>query len=119
MAAVGRGELVRLSFDTRVPHRHCDSEGGEGSEGSWESGIFNPYSYDADPEQERRRLVIFLWELVEEIRMVGSVPIRRSEAVMLLRVTCWDVIQARDLDVEHQLAFDGFTYSYRQLHGPT
>lgn len=118
IAAVCRGELARPSFETRVPHRHCSSDGGEVSVESQGSDVFVPYPHDADPERERRGLVIFLWKLLEEARAVGSVPLRRSEAIMLLRETYWDVIQARDLYLEHQVAFDAFTNSYGQFHGP-
>ena len=38
---------------------------------------------------------------------------------MLLRETGWDVIQARDLYLEHQFAFDEFTNSYSHFRGPT
>jgi hypothetical protein len=119
IAAVGRGERICPSFNTRWPPGDDGSEGAEDNKGSQQSEDFVPYPHDADPERERRQLVTFLWELVEEARGVGSAPLKRSEAVMLLRESSWDVIQARELYLEHQLAFNEFTNSYRHFHGPT
>ncbi|OLE53159.1 MAG: hypothetical protein AUG51_14510 [Acidobacteria bacterium 13_1_20CM_3_53_8] len=64
-------------------------------------------------------MAAFLWRLVEDTRdLAGSVLLRRSEGVMLLRETGWDVIRARDLYLKHQFAFDEFTNSYNRLRGP-
>jgi hypothetical protein len=120
LARVGRGELIPPSFNVRVPPVDNEPKEEFDGEGSQESEDFIAYPHDANFERERRRLVAFLWKLVEEARALeGTVPLRRSEAVMLLRETSWDVIQARDLYLEHQFALDEFTNSYRHFEGPT
>jgi hypothetical protein len=119
LARVGRGERIRPSFNVRIQHGGDESEEEADGEEPQESDDFIEYPHDASSERERRRLAAFLWKLVEEARQLeGTVPLKRSEAVMLLREAGWDVIQARDLYMENQLAFDEFTESYSYFRGP-
>ena len=119
LAAVGRGELIRPSFSLRL--RADDEESKKvDSQASPDSADFIPYPHDAVPERERRRLVSFLQELVEEARALeGTVQLKRSEAIMLLQEAGWDVIQARELYLEHQFALEEFVNSYNHFQGPT
>ena len=119
LPAIGRGELIRPSFSIRPRADDKESEKDVG-QASPNSADFIPYPHDAIPERERRRLVSFLQELVEETRALeGTVRLKRSEAVMLLQEAGWDVVQARDLYLEHQLAFEEFVNSYNHFRGPS
>ena len=115
---VGR-DLPRPSFNVRVGSAD-DNSNAVDDEGFPDNENYIPYPYNGSSELERRQLVRFLRDLVEDARdLENTISLRRSEAIMLLRETGWDVIQARDLYLEHQHAFEEVFNSYRQFRGPT
>ena len=103
----------QAAFDEMRGHGH------DTSKDTAESEAASQNRPQRTPEQERRELVAILFDMIDAISGEDFPPLQRSEAIMLLQEGNWDLDRARDLWLEHQLAFEQFTESYNELRLPT